>query len=281
MAGEALSDYSDGLRRGSDGIWRGDGSAGVSYPSSGNEDCSAIEDGSFWFEHRNRVIGELVAQFPPLGTLFDVGGGNGFVAQALQERGHRVVVVEPGEVGARNAKARGLQEVVCATFSGAGLRPRSLPAVALFDVIEHVEGDSEFLRLVASRLAPGGRVYLTVPSHRWLWSWDDVAAGHHRRYSSRRLGRLLDSADLVAERASHFFAWLPLPVLVLRCLPSFWGACRPPSRSLHRDHQLPKGRIGELLRAALAWELGAIARGRNLSIGASLIVVAKLARAST
>ncbi len=42
------------------GLWfaRQDGTQ-VSYPAHGNAACLAIEDRSFWFRHRNRVIPAL------------------------------------------------------------------------------------------------------------------------------------------------------------------------------------------------------------------------------
>lgn len=91
-----------------DGIWYARDSTDVSYPTEGNEDCFALEEGSLWFRHRNRCIVSLVSSYPPLnqGALFDVGGGNGFVSKRMAEAGFEVVLIEPGVEGARNAKKR-------------------------------------------------------------------------------------------------------------------------------------------------------------------------------
>jgi hypothetical protein len=51
-----------------------------------------VEDSSYWFGHRNARIVELVRQFPPNGLIFDIGGGNGFVAKGLEEAGFATVV---------------------------------------------------------------------------------------------------------------------------------------------------------------------------------------------
>ena len=40
-------------------------------------------------------------RFPPPGTVFDVGGGNGFVTLAIQNAGMDAVLVEPGPEGVR------------------------------------------------------------------------------------------------------------------------------------------------------------------------------------
>lgn len=84
------------LRLGEDGVLYADGVGAISYPDEGNEACFEVEDQSFWFRHRNHCIRELVRNFPPQGPLFDVGGGNGFVAKGLMDAGWEVVLVEPG-----------------------------------------------------------------------------------------------------------------------------------------------------------------------------------------
>ena len=103
-----LTDYSKRWREDDDGVWRDTELEVISYPADGNESCFRIEEDSFWFRHRNQVIGSLVSNFPPDGVFFDVGGGNGFVAKALQDQGQTTVLVEPGGQGCeRRAKRRG------------------------------------------------------------------------------------------------------------------------------------------------------------------------------
>ena len=110
------------LRRDATGIWVSKEQESVSYPDQGNEDCFQIEDGSFWFEHRNRIILDLVANFPPHGYFFDIGGGNGFVSRALQMAGWQTVLVEPGS-GAFNASKRGQSQGIQATLDTSGIKP--------------------------------------------------------------------------------------------------------------------------------------------------------------
>src|SRR5882757_5176891 len=111
-----LTRFADGLQRNRDGVWRGFGNEPVSYPAAGNNDCFALEDSSFWFAHRNACLMALLRRFPASGPFFDIGGGNGFVAAALQSEGMPVVLVEPGADGVRHAQARGLRTVVQTTL---------------------------------------------------------------------------------------------------------------------------------------------------------------------
>jgi len=79
------------LRLAEDGIWYSSESQPISYPSDGNDACFALENSSFWFAHRNDCIIAAARKFPPPagGLIFDVGGGNGFVARGLPGRGAR------------------------------------------------------------------------------------------------------------------------------------------------------------------------------------------------
>jgi hypothetical protein len=51
------------------------------------------------------------------------------------------------------------------------------------EVLEEIGDGSRFARKIRRCLVPGGRVYLTVPAGNWVWSDDDVQAGHFRRYT--------------------------------------------------------------------------------------------------
>lgn len=272
-----LRDFAANLEQGPDGIWSAVQSPTVvSYPEEGNLNCLALEADSFWFEHRNRCIQAVMRRYPPPGIVFDVGGGNGYVALGLQQAGFPVALVEPGMQGVQNARQRGVSTVVCATLEDAGFYPGALPAAGLFDVLEHIAEDSDFLRKVCGLLVPGGRVYLTVPAFRGLWSADDDYAGHYRRYTLGGLRESLKEAGLRVEYASYFFFFLPLPIFLLRTLPTRLGLRKQEAwDSYQQEHQSRVGAAGWMLDRLLGWELERIASGKALPIGGSCLVAAR------
>jgi SAM-dependent methyltransferase len=268
-----------GLRQDSLGIWYTAEQEFVSYPSEGNDQCFEIEDKSFWFQHRNSCIVELVKKFPPPGNgpIFDVGGGNGFVAKGLMEAGWDVVVVEPGPAGARNAKARGLPYVVCATTQAAGFKEASMPAIGVFDVVEHIKDDIGFLRHLWDLLEPGGMLYGTVPAYQFLWSQADVQAGHYRRYTLGDLHTKLQQSRFELCFGTYFFRVLPLTVFLFRSLPFRAGlrsAASAPENA-GRTHGTKEGVMVRMMRRLLAPETGAIARGRAMRFGGSCLFAAR------
>jgi SAM-dependent methyltransferase len=253
------------------GLWVSKTRSDVSYPSSDNEICYQIEDTSFWFQHRNRCIANCVRTYPPSGAIFDIGGGNGFVSLGLQRAGWDTVVVEPGVTGASNAQRRGLA-VICSTFEDAGFRQNTLPAVGMFDVLEHVEDDAGFLRTLHEAMVPGGRLYLSVPAYQWLWSAEDIHAGHFRRYTLPSLALTLDRAGFDVEFGSYMFSILPAPIFLRRSLPYLLGFKETAtSEKAAKDHAVRPG----LFDRVFAWEQKALDNRRAIPVGSSCLVVAK------
>src|SRR5689334_22727053 len=91
-----IESISPSLIKHSDGDWRAPSNARVSYPQGASSFFAPIEEGSYWFSHRNSCIVSLMRQFPPKGPILDVGGGNGFVSLGLKRSGIRAIVLEPG-----------------------------------------------------------------------------------------------------------------------------------------------------------------------------------------
>jgi SAM-dependent methyltransferase len=267
------------LTRDPEGIWVARGAAAISYPEGGHAACLAIEDSSFWFQHRNRCILACVSRFSLVnnGPFFDVGAGNGYVARALAQAGLDVVAIEPGAAGARNARRRGLQHVVCATTDVCGFDVGVAGAVGAFDVVEHMADDLAFLTEMNRLLVPGGLLFVTVPAYAALWSAEDVAAGHHRRYTSRTLGWALARAGFEVEYQSYFFRWLVLPILLLRAVPYRIGLRRKGGDlALNaREHAAVAPGAASRIDALLRREVSAIAAGDRMGFGASLLAVAR------
>ncbi|HET6430799.1 class I SAM-dependent methyltransferase [Dyella sp.] len=271
-----IEDVSDRLVRNSQGIYVGPRVGDVSYSQTGHADCFQVEDRSFWFRHRNDCIAALVTRFPYTGTLLDIGGGNGYVSQRLIALGGDVVLIEPGPMGALNArKQRGIDNVACALLEDAGFKPGTFGAIGMFDVIEHIEDDRGFLDQIAPLLAADGRLYLTVPCHTWLWSGADVSAGHFRRHTRRSLQALL-SERFVIDYISYFFQPLVLPQWLLRALPYRLGRGRDSVLSTAAEHGTSEGLMVRVLERLLRPELQKVMRGETIRFGASALVAARL-----
>ena len=271
-----LTDYSNHWQQSEDSVWHNTELEVISYPSDGNDSCFRIEEDSFWFRHRNQVICSLASSFPPDGVFFDVGGGNGFVAKALQDQGQTTVLVEPGGQGVANAMKRGVINVVQSMWSPQTVNAGVAAAVGLFDVVEHIEDDLQFLQGVYETLAPDGLVFITVPAFTLLWSSEDVHAGHFRRYRLSQLRALLQKAGFRVEFSSYFFCPLALPIFLLRSIPSFIGLrTKVDSATTTKEHAQNLGLVGRIMGRILAWEASRIAAGKSVPFGSSCLIVGR------
>lgn len=264
------------LIRDESGIWIAPCHGEISYPPEGNATCYQVEDSSYWFRHRNQVIRHLVLTHSPRDVLFDIGGGNGCVAESLQGAGVNVVLLEPGPSGTRNARRRGIQTVIQSRLEDAGFAPDSIPSVGLFDVLEHIPADTAFLRTLHGCLRYSGHMYITVPAYSTLWSVEDDHVGHYRRYTARALSKQLIDAGFTIVYCGYFFSLLVAPIFVLRSIPSWVGLRqRVTAASTRTDHTLRTGMIGRSVEAWLEFELRWIERGWRIPLGSSCIAVAR------
>lgn len=273
-----LSASAPTLTRARERFWLPPGSTGdVSYPTQVQARLAAVEEASFWFRHRNDVIHSAVERFAPDGPLLEIGGGNGYVAAGLAARGIPAIVVEPGREGAAIACRRGLT-VVCGDLKPGLFRDGTVPAIGLFDVIEHVEDDVGFLSLCRQALAGPGHLFVSVPSLPALWSADDVYAGHFRRYTRPTLRAALAAAGFEVVALTYFFSPLVVPVFAMRTLPTLIGRRRVrDADDAFSHHGSPGGAniLTSLLGPVLAYEGRLIAKGRAVPFGTSLLAVAR------
>ena len=273
-----IEHFSNSIKYNSDGIYYADSSEIISYPDNGNVNCFEIEENSFWFRHRNNCIIKMIKNFHSStdGPIFDVGGGNGFVAKGLLDAGLEVALVEPGPTGAINAKKRGVAHVICATTHTAQFKAGTIPAIGVFDVVEHIEDDIGFLKHLWELLVPGGMLYLTVPAYQFLWSQEDVEGGHFRRYTLSNLKKKMRHSGFDISYSSYIFSYLPIPIFLLRTLLNKLNLVEScASDSIKQDHSSPKGIGSKILNLFHNWELLKIRARKRIPLGGSCMVAAK------
>ena len=261
-----------------DGIWYSKGTSNISYPEMGNSSCFQLEDNSFWFKHRNLVIIEVLKKFPPPeNIMLDVGGGNGFVSSEIEKYGVNAILIEPGKIGIQNAKKRGLNNLVCSSLEDLLINESTIPAIGLFDVLEHNEKDKDFLAQIYKILKFEGRIYLTVPAYNFLWSGEDIYAGHYHRYNLDTIAAIVKMAGFIIEYKTYFFSILPVPVFFFRSLPFKMGFRRGSKdfNNQANEHSKRKGIIGNILDRIWSWEIKKINKSEIIPFGGSCFIVAK------
>lgn len=240
----------------------------------------AVEDRHFWFRTRNKVIETLVTQITaslPSGyRVLEIGCGTGNTLRVLESVCTRgmVVGVDLYQEGLDLARRR----VSCPLIRADVLRLPFGPGfdlICLFDVLEHLPDDVRVLRTLSELLSPTGKLLLTVPASRSLWSYFDVAAHHCRRYETTDLHAALDTAGFEVEYLSPFMVAL-YPILWLgRRLVGFRKSSDSAQVAELARQDLRVGAIANtILSWSLAWELPFIKARRRLLFGSSLVALA-------
>lgn len=232
---------------------------------------AAVEDRHFWFCARRAaiatVLAPIVAQLPDGFRVLEMGCGGGDVLRVLERTCGRGTVVGADVFfeGLALAKRRVACPLVCTDVRRFAF-DEPFDVACVFDVIEHLEDDAAALRDLHRATKPGGWLLVTVPAYMALWSYFDEAAHHQRRYTPRELRARLTEAGFEVAYLSPFMCLLA---------PLMWAGRRlNRSRRVERDLRIVPGLNG-LLRAMLALERPALAWGKPLPWGSSLLAVAR------
>jgi SAM-dependent methyltransferase len=234
----------------------------------------------WWYRGRRTVLRAVLdAYLPPLAdpSILEVGAGTGSVTMLLTDYG-RVTALEP-HAGALEACRRVAPEAtmieggVDDLGSLPGPTPAAFDVVGAFDVIEHLEDDIGALEAMRERVAPEGRLVITVPALDLLWGKHDVVNGHFRRYSRSLLVERLHRSGFIVEYVSYFNSIL---------FPAVAGV-RVGRTLLHREEKddssdfvLPSRPVNDVLTRLFGLEAG-LMRTRALPVGSSLVAVASRA----
>ena len=117
-------------------------------------------------------------------------------------------------------------------------------------------------------LVPGGRMFVSVPAYRWLWSRRDDIAQHQRRYTRAMLRKLVHSAGFEIEQLFGYQFFL-LPLFAASRIASRICATRD---TMHED--APRPWLNSLLCAVNMFEVR-VGRWLRPPIGTSLLLVAR------
>ncbi|MEG3436355.1 methyltransferase domain-containing protein [Pannus brasiliensis CCIBt3594] len=168
------------------------------------------------------IIGKLDI---PEKRLFDLGCGNGSIANWLAEQGFQVSGCDPSQSGIARAREAfpELDLHVGSAYDDLADKFGTFPLVISLEVVEHVYAPRDYARCVYNLLEPGGYALISTPYHSYLKNlalavtgkmdehftalWDH---GHIKFWSERTISRLLDEAKLSVEKIYRVGRFPPL-----------------------------------------------------------------------
>lgn len=222
----------------------------------------------WWFVARRRVLERLIDERVGLGAnanILEIGCGTGHNLPMLGAFGH-VDAIELDDVARDVAERRLGRPVSKARLPELeGIADQHYDLVALLDVLEHVEDDRSALAAITTKLKPGGRILVTVPANRWMWSAHDVAHHHYRRYERADLRAVAGAAGLRVDLLSHFNSLLFPLAAMARIMGKIVG-------KTSSDDKMPPAPLNRLFAGVFGLERYLVGRV-PLPAGVSLVAI--------
>jgi SAM-dependent methyltransferase len=227
-----------------------------------------LDSRHWWFVARRRILGDLIAREVPLpakARILEIGCGTGHNFEMLGRFG-TIDALEIDEGARALASSRLGREIGTAPLPElTGVPDGAYDLIALLDVLEHIEEDQASLASIKRKLAPGGRILITVPANEWMWSAHDAAHHHHRRYSKAGLRKVIDSAGLKIETLTYFNTLLFPLAAAARIAGKLMG-------KKESDDTLPPAPVNSLFGAVFGLERHLVGRV-PLPAGVSLVAL--------
>jgi hypothetical protein len=139
----------------------------------------------FWFIRNSNSWNNV-----NLKSLVDIGAGSALFSKELLRLNlvSEIVAVDVGYEVERETKG-GISYCRTTQYSG-------FTHFLLTDVLEHVEGDDDFLADIVSQADRDSAFIITVPALMSLWSGHDLYLRHFRRYTKKQLRHLVEQSGL-------------------------------------------------------------------------------------
>ena len=173
---------------------------------------------SWWYKGRALAICATLSRarvVTPVRTALDFGAGFGGMYAELARLSSQIDAFEP-DARARAIAAR--QGYASTYMTAEEALSKRYGLIGLFDVIEHIKDDAEFLTSLHTALIPDGLLAITVPAFQFLWSKHDITHQHFRRYNKRSLSDLLSGAGYEILVISYWNMLLFVPAAVVRLM---------------------------------------------------------------
>lgn len=177
-----------------------------------------MESEHWWFVSRRDFILSLIRfinkSYP---VILDIGCGTGLNLSEFKNVG-RAYGFDISKDAVGFCHKRGTLNVVQASASDICFGEKVFDIVTLLDVMEHLPYQKAAFEEVRRVLKDNGKLIITVPAFKILWSQHDEALCHFRRYERSELIKELIESGYRIEKIGYFFFSSFLAVALIRII---------------------------------------------------------------
>lgn len=228
-----------------------------------------LENYHWWFVSRRRLAMHIMKSFPMESPkILDVGCGTGGNLLSFGQIGP-AFGLDISEKAVEFCMKRGLKNVMLSSAEKIKHADRAFDIIVCLDLLEHVINPVETLLEIKRVLKNRGKIVITVPAFRILWSQHDEALCHLRRYEKESLLSDLQEAGLKVEKMGYFFFTSFFVVAPVRIMRRFFVSA---DKKQSDTTTLPPRVLNELLKVLFNIEMK-IADRINLPLGTTIYAV--------
>ncbi|MFC1657871.1 glycosyltransferase [Candidatus Omnitrophota bacterium] len=172
----------------------------------------------WWFTSRRKLLAGLMKSLKIASPkILDVGCGTGANILSFKKLGD-AFGIDASRQAIEFCRKRGIENTTQCPIEKLGFADKTFDIITCIDVLEHVSNPSEALLEIKRVLKDEGKLIITVPAFRILWSQHDEALCHLRRYEKSSLLSELYEAGLKAKKTGYlffisFFAVAPIRII--------------------------------------------------------------------
>ena len=229
-----------------------------------------LEKDHWWFRARLEIVSGLILPLEQKNSVIDFGCGTGVMLEHLS-RYCDVTGMDNSPLALDFCRKRFSGKLVETDLSQDIPFTQKYDIGLSLDVIEHLRDDIEALKNMKSALKENGRLIVTVPAFRFLWSAHDVNNEHKRRYTAKTLKTAALKAGYKIEYISYYSFWLMPLVMAMRFIGGLFGI----NKNSGMETKMHGRFINGLLYRIFKSEKFFISRRLRLPVGASIIAVLK------
>jgi len=224
-----------------------------------------LHEQHWWWRSREEAVLTLLRELNQGRSdqrILDIGCGDGLMFDELANFGS----VEGVEIDASIVSPKNpcRDAIHIGPFDETFKPGRLYDTILMLDVLEHLPDPAAALRQATGLLTPRGRLVITVPAFRCLWTTHDDLNHHFTRYTRQSFRQLANGVARI-QQDRYLFHWLFLAKLLVRARESFFKTNPQPPRVPAR---WLNGLLYRVTRCELRW-----LRWLNLPLGSSYLAV--------